>query len=376
MSKLGKVTGFQKWLHLASCFGASIVIVGALFKIMHWPGASIALIFGLGTEAILFCLFGINIPHEEVDWTLAYPELSGMAHDDHDKENESNLPITTQLDNLLADAKIGPELIESLSTGMRSLGDSANKIADISNSSVATNEYVDSVKNASKNVNQLADSYSKASNSIATLIDSDDATKSISESLTNVSKNLTALNVTYELQLQGNKENLDSTSKFYGGLNELMTNLTDSVDDTKKYRQEMATFISNATVATNDYVDSVKNASNNANQLADTYTKASNSIASIIDSGDSSSAISESLINVSKNLSALNATYELQLQGNKENLNATSKFYDDLNQLMTNLSDSVDDTKKYRQEMASLSTNLTALNTVYGNMLSAMNIKP
>ena len=61
MSKLGKVTGFKRYLHLASCFGASIVIVGALFKIQHWPGANAALIAGLGTEAVLFCLFGIGI---------------------------------------------------------------------------------------------------------------------------------------------------------------------------------------------------------------------------------------------------------------------------------------------------------------------------
>jgi len=54
MSKMKKVSGFKKYLHLASCLGAAVVIIGALFKIMHWPGASIALIGGLGTEALLF----------------------------------------------------------------------------------------------------------------------------------------------------------------------------------------------------------------------------------------------------------------------------------------------------------------------------------
>ncbi len=246
MSKLGKVKGFKKYLHLASCFGASIVIVGALFKIMHWPGASAALIAGLGTEALLFILFGVDIPHEEVDWTLAYPELAGMGHEEiHEHEADSNLPISAQLDNLLADAKIGPELIESLGSGMRSLGDSASKMADISNATVATNEYVDSVKNASKNVAQLADTYSKAADSISTLAESGDAGASIGDSLVKVSKNLSALNATYELQLQGNKSHLDATSKFYDGLNELMKNLNDSVDDTKKYRQEMSTLSNN-----------------------------------------------------------------------------------------------------------------------------------
>ncbi len=254
MSKLGKVKGFKRYLHLASCFGASIVIVGALFKIMHWPGASIALIAGLGTEALLFILFGIDIPHEEVDWTLAYPELAGMGHDEiEEQEKGHNLPISNQLDNLLADAKIGPDLIESLGSGMRALGDSANKIADISNATVATNEYVDSVKNASKNVSQLADTYSKAADSISTLAESNDAGTSIGDSLTKVSKNLSALNATYELQLQGSKQHLDATSKFYEGLSDLMKNLNDSVDDTKKYRQEMSTLSNNLTALNTVY---------------------------------------------------------------------------------------------------------------------------
>lgn len=255
MSKLPKVKGFKRYLHLASCFGASIVIVGALFKIMHWPGASVALIAGLGTEALLFILFGLDIPHEEVDWTLAYPELAGMGHTEiqHEEDEQDTLPVTAQLDNLLADAKIGPELIESLGSGMRNLTDTASKIGDITNATVATNEYVDSVKTASKNVTQLSETYSKAADSMANLAESNETGASIGESLVKVSKNLSALNATYELQLQGSQAHLESTSKFYEGLSDLMKNLHDSVDDTKKYRQEMATLSSNLTALNTIY---------------------------------------------------------------------------------------------------------------------------
>lgn len=255
MSKLGKVKGFKRFLHLASCIGAAVVILGALFKIMHWPGASVMLIVGLGTEAFLFCLFASDIPHEEVDWTLAYPELAGMGHDEleEDKKHGNNLPISNQLDAMLADAKIGPELIESLGTGMRSLSDSASKIGDISNATVATNEYVDSVKSASKNVSHLADTYSKAADSIASLAESNDAGSSIGGSLNSVAKNLSALNATYELQLQGSRTHLEATEKFYDGLADLMKNLHDSVDDTKKYRAEMAQLSTNLTALNTIY---------------------------------------------------------------------------------------------------------------------------
>ncbi|MBP7808773.1 MAG: gliding motility protein GldL [Bacteroidia bacterium] len=244
--KLPKVTGFKRFLHLSSCLGASVVILGALFKIMHWPGSGPMLILGLGTEAFLFALFASDIPHEEYDWSLAYPELGGMGvEESHDTNN--NLPISNQLDNLLEDAKIGPALIESLGNGMRSLSENASKIGDITNATVATNEYVDSVKSASKNVSTLADTYSKAASAMSDLANSNDAGYSIGESLNKVSKNLSALNATYELQLQGSKDHLDATSKFYDGLQDLMKNLHDSVDDTKLYRQEMSKLSSNLT---------------------------------------------------------------------------------------------------------------------------------
>lgn len=254
MSKLPKVTGFKKYLHLASCFGASVVIVGALFKIMHWPGASAALIAGLGTEALLFVLFGLDIPHEEYDWSLAYPELGGMGgHEEGEEEAVSGLPVSNQLDAMLAEAKIGPELIESLGTGMRNLSDSASKIGDITNATVVTNQYVDSVKSATQNVAHLSDTYSKAASSIASLAESNTAGSSIGDSLNSVAKNLSALNATYELQLQGSRGHLEATEKFYGGLADLMKNLHDSVEDTKKYRAEMSQLSSNLTALNTIY---------------------------------------------------------------------------------------------------------------------------
>lgn len=257
MSRLPKVKGMKKVMHYGSCFGAAIVILGALFKIMHYPGASIMLPVGLITETLLFIAFGLDVPHEEVDWTLAYPELAGMGHDhtnfDQEEEDLTNLPVTAQLDNLLADAKIGPELIESLGSGMKNLSDTAGKMADISNAAVVTNEYVDNVKTASQNVSHLSDAYGKAASAMEDLAANNDVNYSIGQSLNKVSKNLEGLNATYELQLQGSQQHLEATNKFYEGLSDLMKNLHDSVDDTKKYRQEMATLSSNLTALNTIY---------------------------------------------------------------------------------------------------------------------------
>lgn len=247
MSKLPKVKGYKKTLHMITCFGAATVILGALFKIMHYPGAEIMLPVGLIVEAFIFIAFGFDIPHEEVDWTLAYPELSGMGHDEtmHTEEDDTNLPITAQLDNLLADAKIGPELIESLGSGMRNLTSATEKIADITNAAEVTHEYVDNVQKASTNVAHLADTYKEAADVMEELATNNKQGMSIGESLNSVSKNLADLNATYELQLQGSRQQVEATNKFYEGLHDLMKNLHDSVEDTRRYREEMANLSSN-----------------------------------------------------------------------------------------------------------------------------------
>ena len=245
-SKLAKITGFKKTLHIVASGGAAVVIVGALFKIMHWPGAAPMLIIGLLTEAVIFLLYAFDIPHEEWDWSLAYPELVDMGaqhHDDHDAAAGASL--TQQLDVMLENAKIGPDLIQSLGNGMKSLSENASKIADISGAHSATNEYVDNLKSAAKNVSNLSDSYSRAAESLMGLSVSSDAGTSFGEQLSKVSKNLSALNASYELQLQGSQEHLKATSKFYDGLADMMKNLHDSVEDTHKYKTQISQLSTN-----------------------------------------------------------------------------------------------------------------------------------
>ena len=260
---LEPVKGFDKILYIVACVGSAVVIVGALFKIMHWPGAPIMLIVGLLTEAAIFLLYAFKIPHVEWDWSYVYPELhvknrgiidqkggvptllEGKSISNNAGTDDDDEKLTSKLDKMLEEAKIEPKLIQDLGNGMRSLSENAGKIADISKAHTATNEYVDNVRNASQNVSHLADTYKKAADSIADLAQSNDAGSSIGGSLNSVAKNLSALNATYELQLQGSQEHLKATSKFYEGLNDLMKNLSDSVEDTKKYKQEISTLSNN-----------------------------------------------------------------------------------------------------------------------------------
>ena len=67
--------------------------------------------------------------------------------------------------------------------------------------------------------------------------------------------------------------------------------------------------------------------------------------------------------------------YEMQLRSSREKLEAANKMFEGMGEMMTNLKNSVDDTKRYKENIAVLSDNLAKLNTVYGNMLAAMTIR-
>jgi DNA repair ATPase RecN len=221
--------------------GAAIVIIGALFKIQHWPMAGLFLVIGLSTEAVIFFFSAFEPPHEDPDWSLVYPELAtGERAEGDDFKKDDQRSITEQLDDMLESAKIEPELIQSLGQGMRSLSDQAKQMGEITGAASATNEYANSLKDASSKVTSLSDSYAKASESLVGLTNNVDAGRNAGESLQKMSTNLTALNEMYELQLRSSREKLEAANQMFEGMGEMMTNLKNSVDDTKRYKENIA----------------------------------------------------------------------------------------------------------------------------------------
>jgi gliding motility-associated protein GldL len=234
--------GWKKFMAKLYGWGASVVIIGALFKIQHYPGAGPLLIAGLGTEAIIFFFSAFEPVHEEIDWSLVYPELrSGEPAKESVTEREDDESITEQLDHMLEDAKIEPELIASLGEGMRSLSSQAEKLNDISDASVATGEYTESLRGASENVSKLSDTYAEASSALTGLTESQAEGASAGEHLKRMTTNLEELNGMYEVQLK----ELKTSSELYSGISELMRNLNDSVDDTKRYKENIAELATN-----------------------------------------------------------------------------------------------------------------------------------
>lgn len=243
-------------------FGAAIVIIGAMFKIMHWPGAGPMLVIGLSTEAVIFIFSAFEPIHEDPDWTLVYPELA-LGHDedfDHDAlpSHSKKGSVTDELDKMLEEAKIDSALLERLGDGMRALGENASQLKGVTSAAAATDSYVDSLASASDQVKKLSQSYERASESLMGLTSSTEEGQSFGEQMQKVSKNLSALNNVYELQLKGSSQHLEATEKFHSQVTDMMQNLSASVEDTKLYKENMAMLSKNLTSLNQVYGNMLK----------------------------------------------------------------------------------------------------------------------
>jgi len=298
--------GYKQFMAKLYGIGASVVILGALFKINHWPLATLMLIVGMGTEVIIFFFSAFEPIHEDVDWTLVYPELAGISEEGDFKHASSGRVKETsggggfgKLDEMLQNAEITPELFEKLGKGLKNLNQTTQNLMNVADAAKATNQFVDNLQAASESVSSMTESYGnstqKLTNSVNALINSYDSSA----------------------------EQIAGTSKGF-------------VDNYKAIEEKIQANISSIASGNQTY--------------------------------------NEKLELINKNLSALNSVYELQLKNTNDQVKNSQLLTGDMEQIISNLKSSADETTMYKNEMAKLNKNLSALNSVYGNMLSAMNI--
>ncbi|MFN7311850.1 MAG: gliding motility protein GldL [Bacteroidota bacterium] len=237
---------FKKVMAKVYGLGAAVVIVGALFKILHWPGADVMLMVGLLTEAFLFTISAFEPLHKEIDWTLVYPELAGL-----DTKQETNAAkkgtVSQQLDQMLEEAKVGPELIQSLGNGLKSLSENVNNLKDLSSAAVATDEYTKNVQTAAQSVSGISSSYSKAVDAISGLVTASEGSKEYGVQIDRMTKNLSSLNAVYELEIAESNNHLKSINEFVGNLSKVVNTLGDSHAEAENFRKEIGKLSNNLT---------------------------------------------------------------------------------------------------------------------------------
>ena len=304
-------------------WGASLVLVGALFKLQHWNHSGIMLTIGLMTEAFIFFLSAFEPPLEQPDWTRVYPELQ----EDYEfmealEESEPKIKGGGNLESFLGSTSITPELLNKVGKSLTDLSNTASGISDISTATLATDVYVRNLNAASESMVAFSEMNTQANttihNSIGELVNSYSSTAhKISETGENMLSKLS-----------------DSSVKF-----------TKQIDDS-------------------------------GNKLVESYQKLSGSMEKgFADLNSNSSSYGENLQKLNKNIELLSSSYEKQLKGTSDQIHASVKFFEDLNQMNQIIASSVQEMKKYKENAEKLNSHLDALNSVYGNMLGAMNYK-
>jgi len=228
----------KRILNYAYSWGAAVVILGALFKILHLPGANFMLMAGMGTEVVIFIISGFEPQHDtgmEYQWEKVYPELMNESA----PTAKGQKPLTQQLDKMLSDAKVGPELINSLGKGFTTLGESVSKLNDLTDASVAANEFSKNAKSAAGQITSFAQAAANATTAVGQIGAGAEHTKVYHEQVQSMVKNLSQLNAIYELELQDSNNHLKAMNKFFGNLNTAAQALSETANDATKYKDNL-----------------------------------------------------------------------------------------------------------------------------------------
>ena len=143
--------------------GASVVILGALFKIMHWPGGNPMLILGLIVEALVFAYSAFEPVDDDLDWSLVYPELAGGESKRRNaviaEEKEAEGMLSKKLDAMLREAKLDANLMASLGDSIRNFEGAAKGIAPTVDSMASQKKYSEELSVAAAQMETLNNIY-------------------------------------------------------------------------------------------------------------------------------------------------------------------------------------------------------------------------
>ena len=321
---IGEILKTKRWKILMGYtygWGASLVLIGALFKLQHWNHSGIMLTIGLLTEAFIFFLSAFEPPLEQPDWAKVYPELQ-EDYELIEPLEDVQSSIKSSFDAMLGSTNITPELLAKIGKSLVDLSNTASGISDISTATLATDVYIKNLNSASESMMAFSEMNTQANNTIH---------NSIGELANTYSNTAHKISETGENML--------------AKLNESSVKFTKQIDES-------------------------------GSKLSESYSRFSGAMdKGFKDFEVNSLSYGENLNKLNKNIESLNFSYEKQLKGTTEQIHASSKFFEELNQMNQIIASSAQEMKKYKENSEKLNSHLDALNSVYGNMLGAMNYK-
>ena len=295
--------------------GASLVLLGALFKIMHWPGAGFMLIVGMCIEAFIFFFQGVILPpHKDYHWEKVFPgldvapELEEEVHGEGEGAALAPGKGISPLQALLQQPQLPPETMEKLKEAINRIGETIYQLKDITEAGAATKEFAENTREVASLMKEMESAYSDAIQTIQEIAGASEATRHYREGMEQLSSSINELSEMYPKEAEAVRERLQTQQNL---------------------------------------VESIRDASENMKVLAENTRQ-----------------INDSLQSVGERLSAVAGDGD-----------AISRLYTQLENLTEDLQRVVEATRQYREGMAQLAKNISLLNRVYGNMVSALGIQ-
>jgi gliding motility-associated protein GldL len=261
MQRLMQSKGFKGAMTKLYGFGASVVVLGALFKLEHWAGADYMLTAGLVTEAVIFFFYAFENQEDEHP-PLVYPNVIIDAEDELEEvvprrvgskladDGNGSLALA-KFDEMLVNGDITPDLLLRFGDGLRKLGDTAEHMNTMGDVFAASTKYMKTIEIADESLEKLAKAYEssilrvtsktvfKYQSIASSLTAIEEESKRYQSELETLNKNLSTLNSIYKVQVQGAEDYLKD--------------MADSAAETKKYKEQMKELNSNLSTLNKNY---------------------------------------------------------------------------------------------------------------------------
>lgn len=208
-------------------WGATIVIVGLMFKLQHWEWGDWMIVIGLGTEAILFLLLGFQ----------------AIGSDSSEDDTASNVQVTghtAALDSMLQNADISQETINNLGVGLKSFSETVGAISKVADSAVATEEFVDKMKSASLGFDKFNSAFERAATDLSNIGVGKIDTSSYNDQIQELSQKLESLNAIYAKELQESSLTFKTMTGHYANIAETLNSLNDSTVETRMFKEQVS----------------------------------------------------------------------------------------------------------------------------------------
>jgi gliding motility-associated protein GldL len=268
-----ELSGFQKFLKSKKYktfmaylygWGASVVMIGAYFKLTHIPGADLMLAIGLGVEAVIFFMSAFEPVHMEYEWDNVFVELEedwdGVEKTQFATSGAAGKNVAAPTDveeamlsKMFEKMNVSEDTFKKLGRGIDRLAENAGQMADVSNAMAATTNYANAMDRATKSIADFSNAYIQTNQKLSDSLGKLDFSALDANTIKKVASSMTSLNSIYELQLQGAEQTSAASKKLTETMNKYMDNLNASSQNAGQLNQQLTQLSQRLTALNNVY---------------------------------------------------------------------------------------------------------------------------